>query len=151
MRTMDFQAQRAYAIADSKFEPSPVSVRTKISGLWAAMLFVFAYVDIFSLYRPDFRADIEAGRISGFAIGQSFLLATTIYVVLPSLMVFAVLVMRAGVSRLVTLGLSVVYALTIIAGAIGEWNYYLFGSAVEVALLALIFYYAWTWPRATET
>ncbi len=151
MRTMDFQAQRAYAIADSKFEPSPVSVRTKISGLWAAMLFVFAYVDIFSLYRPDFRADIEAGRISGFAIGQSFLLATTIYVVLPSLMVFAVLVMRPGVSRLVNLGLSVVYALTIIAGAIGEWNYYLFGSAVEVALLALIFYYAWTWPRATET
>lgn len=151
MHMMDIQAPRAYTTANSKFETSPVSVRSKISGLWAAMLFVFAYVDIFSLYRPDFRADIEAGRISGFAIGQSFLLATTIYVVLPSLMVFAVLVMRPGVSRLVNLGLSVVYALTIIAGAIGEWNYYLFGSAVEVALLALIFYFAWTWPRATET
>ncbi|HJR86106.1 MAG TPA: hypothetical protein VJ930_00475, partial [Acidimicrobiia bacterium] len=77
---MEIQAQRAHPTADSKFEPSQVSVRAKISGLWAAMLFVFAYVDIFSLYRPDFRADIEAGRISGFAIGQSFLLATTIYV-----------------------------------------------------------------------
>ena len=148
---MEIQAQRAHPTADSKFEPSQVSVRAKISGLWAAMLFVFAYVDIFSFYRPDFRADIEAGRISGFAIGQSFLLATTIYVVLPSLMVFATLVMRPGVSRLANMGLSVVYALTIVGGAIGEWNYYLFGSTVEVALLALIFYYARTWPRATET
>ena len=39
----------------------------------------------------------------------------------------------------------------IAAGAIGEWSYYLLGSAVEVALLALIFHYARTWPRATET
>ncbi|HYN37232.1 MAG TPA: hypothetical protein VEV82_09700 [Actinomycetota bacterium] len=30
--------------------------------------------------------------------------------------------------------------------AIGEWNYYIFGSAVEVALLGTIVYYAWTWP-----
>ena len=37
--------------AETKYEPSNVSVRTKISALWTAMLFVFAYVDIFSLYR----------------------------------------------------------------------------------------------------
>jgi predicted ferric reductase len=37
--------------------------------------------------------------------------------------------------------------LTIIAGAIGEWNYYILGSAIEVALLAAVGYYAWTWPR----
>jgi hypothetical protein len=37
-----------------------------------------------------------------------------------------------------------VYALTIIGGAIDEWNYYILGSAVEVALLATIVYYAWT-------
>jgi hypothetical protein len=29
------------------------------------MLFVFAYVDLFSLYRPDFRADLEAGKSAG--------------------------------------------------------------------------------------
>ena len=37
------------------------------------MLFVFAYVDLFSLYRPDFRADLEAGEIGGFTVNQSFL------------------------------------------------------------------------------
>ena len=44
--------------ANTKFEPSNVSVRIKISALWTAMLFVFAYVDIYGL----FRADVRAGR-----------------------------------------------------------------------------------------
>jgi hypothetical protein len=38
------------------------------------MLFIFAYVDLFSLYRRDFRADLEAGEVAGFALNQTFLL-----------------------------------------------------------------------------
>jgi uncharacterized protein DUF6326 len=129
------------------FEPAIVNVRVKISALWTSMLFVFAYVDLFSLYRRDFRADLEAGEINGFDINQSFLLATTVYVVVPSLMVFLALVLPARVDRIACIALGVLYAATIVAGAIGEWNYYIFGSALEVALLAAIVYYAWTWPR----
>jgi hypothetical protein len=127
-----------------------VNVRIKLSALWTSMLFVFAYVDLFSLYRRDFRADLEAGEVSGFTINQSFLLGTTLYVVLPSLMVFLALVLRPRVSRIANITLGIVYALTIIAGAIGEWGYYVLGSAIEVALLAAIVYYAWTWPKETR-
>lgn len=148
---MSMQTQRAEKTVDKVFEPANVNVRVKISALWTAMLFVFAYVDLFSLYRADFRADIEAGEISGFAIGQSFLLATTIYVLIPSLMVFATLVLRPGVNRIVNIALAGVYSLTIFVGAIGEWNYYILGSAVEVCLLATIVYYAWTWPRLARS
>jgi hypothetical protein len=135
--------------AQTKFEPSIVNARIKISALWTSMLFVFAYVDLFSLYRPDFRADIEAGEIAGFTINQSFLLGTTVYIVIPSLMVFLALVLRPRVNRIANIALGTTYALTIIAGAIGEWNYYILGSAVEVALLGGIVYYAWTWPKET--
>lgn len=133
--------------AETKLELSNVNVRIKISALWTSVLFVFAYVDLFSLYRPDFRADVEAGEISGFTVNQSFLLGTTAYVVIPSLMVFLSLILRPGVNRIANIALSVMYALTIIAGAIGEWNYYILGSAIEVMLLAAIVYYAWTWPK----
>ena len=51
--------------AETNFEPFNVNVRIKISALWISMLFVFAYVDLFSLYRRDFRADLEAGEVSG--------------------------------------------------------------------------------------
>jgi hypothetical protein len=134
---------------ESKFEPSNVNVRIKISALWTSMLFVFAYVDLFSLYRPDFRADLEAGEIAGFTVNQAFLLGTTAYVVIPSLMVFLALILRPRVSRIANIVLGIIYALTIIAGAIGEWNYYILGSAVEVTLLAAIVYCAWTWPKET--
>ena len=134
---------------ETKLEPSNVNVRIKISALWTAMLFVFAYVDLFSLYRADFRADLEAGEVAGFTVNQAFLLGTTAYVVIPSLMVFLALILRPRVSRIANIVLGIIYALTIIAGAIGEWNYYILGSAVEVALLAGIIYYAWTWPKET--
>jgi hypothetical protein len=135
--------------AETKFEPSNVNVRIKISALWTSMLFVFAYVDVFSLYRPDFRADLEAGEIGGFTVDQSFLLGTTVYVVIPSLMLFCALILRPRVNRIANIVLSIIYALTSVAGAIGEWNYYILGSAIEVALLAAIVYYAWTWPKET--
>ena len=135
--------------AETRLAQCNVNVRVKISALWTAMLFVFAYADLFSRCRPDFRADLEAGEIGGFTVDQSFRLGTTAYVVIPSLMVFGALILRPQVNRIVNIALSIVYALTIIAGAIGEWTYYLLGSAIEVALLAAIVYYAWTWPRAT--
>ena len=135
--------------AETKLEPFNVNVRIKISALWTSMLFVFAYVDLFSLYRPDVRADLAAGEIAGVTVNQALLVGTTAYVVLPSLMVFGVLVLRPRVNRIVNIALSIVYTLTIIAGAIGEWHYYIVGSAIEVALLAAIVYYAWTWPKET--
>jgi hypothetical protein len=67
--------------------------------------------------------------------------------VIPSLMVFAALVVQPRVNRVANIALSIIYALTIIAGTIAEWNYYILGSVIEVALLAFIVYYAWTWPK----
>jgi hypothetical protein len=134
-------------VIGTRFEPSPVNVRVKIAALWASMLFVFAYVDLFSLYRPDFRADVEAGEVGGFAVNQTFLLATTAYVVIPSLMVFCVLVLRPRLNRILNIALAMAYAVSIVAATIGEWSYYVLGSLIEAALLAAVVFYAWTWPK----
>src|ERR687886_3055191 len=99
--------------AETTLKPFDVNVRIRISALWASLLFVFAYVDLFSLYRGDFRADLEAGEVGGFTINQSFLVGTTVYVVVPSLMVFCALILRPRVNRIANIALSVVYALTI--------------------------------------
>jgi hypothetical protein len=141
------QTQMTSKTIGAEFEPFKVNVRIKISALWTVMLFVFAYVDIFGLFRPDFRADVEAGVVSGFTVNQTFLLVTTIYIMIPSLMVFGALVLRPRINRIVNIALGIIYATTIIAGAVGEWSYYVLGSAIEVALLAAIVHYARTWPK----
>ena len=64
-----------------------------------------------------------------------------------SLMVFGALVLPSVVNRIANIGLGTLFALTIVAGAIGEWNYYVLGVAIEVALLAAVVYYASTWPK----
>jgi membrane protein DedA with SNARE-associated domain len=132
------------------YRDSWINPRVKIAALWASMLFVFVYVDLFSLYRADIRADIEAGKIFAFSIGQGFLLGVVVYIALPSLMVFLSLVLPVKATRMANLVLAVLYAVTIVGGAVGEWNYYILGSAIEAALLATIAYYAWTWPKAID-
>jgi hypothetical protein len=127
-----------------------INPRIKIAALWAAMLFIFAYVDLFSLYRGDVRADIEAGEIFAFTIGQGFLLGVTIYILVPSLMVILSLVLSVKVTRTANIVLATLYAVTVVGGAIGEWNYYILGSLTEAALLVAVVYYAWTWPKATD-
>jgi len=125
----------------------PIDPRLKVSALWTATMLIFAYVDLFSLYRPDVRADIEAERIFAFDINQTFLFFTTLYVIVPSLMIYLTLVMRPRLNRLVNLAVASLYALTIIGGAVGEWGYYVLGSVVEVVLLALIARHAWSWQE----
>jgi hypothetical protein len=144
---MSVQAEKAPRTTETQFEPAKVNVRIKISALWTAMLFVFIYVDHFSLLRPDTRADLEAGQVGGFTVNQPFLLFSVVYVLLPILMVVGTLVLRPRISRIANIALSIVYALSIVPLAIGEWYYYVLGSAVEVVLLAAIAFYAWTWPK----
>ena len=127
-----------------------VDTRLKIAALWIAMLFIFAYVDLFSLYRPDVRADLEAGRLFAFDVSQTFLFFTTLYVVFPSLMIYLTLVMPRGINRLLNVALAAVYAVTIVGSAVGEWAYFVLGSAAELVLLGAVVYHAWTW-RETST
>lgn len=130
--------------------PARIDVRIRMSALWTAVLFVFAYVDLFSLYRTDVRDALDQGSVGIFEVGQPFLLGVTLYVIVPSLMIYLTLVLPRRTNRMLTIVVALLYALTIFGGAIGEWGYYMVGSAVEVALLAVVIHHAWTW-RTTST
>ena len=134
--------------SSSYLEDVRVGVRLKISALWIAMLFLFAYGDIFGFFKPGQIQEVISGEISGIEITQVFLLAVSVYVAIASTMIFLSLVLRPTVCRWVNIVLATLYTISIVASAIGETNaYYLFLSAAEIALLLLIVRYAWTWPR----
>ena len=124
---------------------SPVDVRVRLSALWIATMFLFAYVDLFTLFRPDFRQTLDSGRVFVFDLNGAFLLGTTVYVAVPSLLIYLSLVLPWRVNRLVNLVAAAVYGITILGGAIGEWGYYVFGSVLESVLLGLVIHHAWTW------
>jgi predicted tellurium resistance membrane protein TerC len=89
-----------------------------------------------------------AGEISGMAITQGFLFAISLYIAIASVMVFLSLVLSPTVNRWANIVLASLYVLSIVASAVGETSaYYWFLSIAESALLLLIVWYAWTWPR----
>jgi hypothetical protein len=129
------------------FEDVKVGVRCKIAALWIAMLFLFAYGDIFGFFSPGQIQEVMAGELSGIAITQVFLLAISVYIAIASLMVFLSLVLSPSVNRWTNIVLPSLYVVSIVASAIGETSaYYWFLSITESALLLLIVWYAWTWP-----
>jgi hypothetical protein len=122
----------------------PVHPRIVISSLWATMLFVFAYVDIFALFRADVLEQALAGRVAVFDVSQTFLALTTLYVVIPSLMIFLTMVLPRGINRAANIVLAGLYILTIAASCVGEtWIYFWIGSLLEVALLLEVARRAW--------
>ena len=128
-----------------RFEDVQVGVRLKIASLWIAMLFLFAYGDILGFFVPGRIGEIQGGRISGMEITQTFLFAVSVYIAIASAMIFLTLVLRASVNRWVNIVLAALYIVSIVASVFGEDAYFLFLSIMEIAMLALIAWYAWTW------
>ena len=125
-----------------------VNTRVVITGLWTSMLFIFAYVDIFGFFRADVLQDALAGKVFIFEANQVFFLFTTLYIVIPSLMVFFTLVLKAKIAKLLNIIFPLLYIVTILGAMADEtWWYFLVGSVLEIILLVTIITYAWKWPH----
>lgn len=131
-----------------ELEDVKVNVKLKISALWIAVMFLYVYVDIFSLQKPGVIQDIMAGKMFVFQISQAFLFFVTLYVLVPILMIFLSLVMKPRINRVTNIIISILYFVTMVGACIGEtYAFYIFGTIVESLLLLAIVRYAWKWPK----
>ena len=94
--------------AAAELSDTKLDVKVVLSGLWIAMLFVFAYVDIFAFWRADVIEGALAGKVpgAGFEIGQTFLALCTIYILIPSLMIVVSLLAPARLNRAVNIAVA---------------------------------------------
>ncbi len=130
-------------------ENPKVNIKIKLAGLWIACMFLFIYVDFFGLYIPGVLEKIMGGEVAhtGIQITQLFLVAGITLMMIPSLMIVLSLTLKAGANRWANIVVGILQIVVVIGGLIGEtWVYYIFASVVEVVLLLLIVWYAWTWP-----
>jgi hypothetical protein len=124
-----------------------VGVRVKVSALWIAMLLLFAYGDIFGFLKKGQIEDVIAGEVGGMKITQVFLVAVSVYIAVAGVMVFLSLVLSPRLARWTNIVLPILYVVSIVASVIGEtWAYFYVLSIVEISLLVLIIWHAWTWP-----
>jgi hypothetical protein len=123
-------------------------VKVKLAALWASTMFVYAYVDILSFYKPGTVTDILAGRVWEFEITQTWALTAMALMTIPAVMVFAAVALPARANRRTNLIVGALYLLVSAGNPIGEdWAFLYLGAVVEVALLATVLRLAWKWPR----
>jgi hypothetical protein len=131
------------------FEDVKINVKIKLSILWATLMFIYIYVDIFRFFQPGEIQNILAGKVWEFNITQTWALSAMILMTIPSIMVFLSLTLKAKTNRWTNIIMGILHIIIAIANVIGEtWFYYIFGGIVEVVLCLLIVRYAWKWPSS---
>lgn len=128
-------------------EDVKINVKIKLSALWVSIVLVYLYADLFAFYVPGHLEEAIEGEMAGMQITQVLLLGFMIFMAIPSLMVFLSLTLKAKVNRWTNILVGILQIGFVLPSIIGDSNiYFIFASSVETVLLALIVYFAWTWP-----
>ena len=131
-------------------EDPQINIKLKLAGLWTATMFLFIYVDYFGLFIPGVLEKIIEGEAAhtGIQVSQVSLLAGITVMMMPSLMIFLSLTLKAKANRWTNIIVGILQLVLLIGAQIGEtWVYHIFAAVVEVVLLLLVIWYAWTWPK----
>ena len=123
-------------------------VELKLAALWAATMFCYIYGDYFGLYEPGMLAGMAAGRLGPLGPATpGILLAVTLMMAVPSVMVFLSLALPPVIARWSNMALGLAYTAIIALTLPGSPLFYAVLGAVEMALTLGITWLAWRWPR----
>ncbi|MET7280961.1 DUF6326 family protein [Kribbella sp. NPDC005582] len=130
-------------------DDQPIPVRVKLAAAWTSFMFLYAYVDILNFFTPGVVEDILDGKVFEFDLSQAFSTMALSLVAIPILMVVLSAMLPARANRITNLVVALLYVPVTAFNALGEsWLFfYGLGIALELILLGLILYFAWTWPR----
>ena len=128
-----------------------VPVKLKLAALWTSVMFCYIYGDFLGLYRPGDIKRILAGEGLLGPTSQGSLLAVAILIAVPAVMIFLSLALPPKVTRWLNILVGVLLTGIVLMTIPGSWAFYIFLSVIEVALQSLAVWYAWRWPRSTQS
>ena len=122
--------------------------KLKLSLLWASTIFCYIYCDYFELYVPGKLEGMLQGNGLFGTVTQGALVATSVMLAIPSLLVFLSAAVNPRTSQILNITFGVIYtALMALLAFQADWYFYKFFAALEALLTAFVVWYAWTWPK----
>src|SRR5688572_5655658 len=88
-----------------------INVKLRLSAFWAALMFLYVYADVLSLYKPGQLDEIANGRMGPFQVSQVALLAASVLMIIPALMIPLALALKPIVNRWTNVVLGLVFTL----------------------------------------
>ena len=139
---MNINSKKGKNLQDMK-----VNVKIKLAALWASLMFIYIYVDLYSLYKPGVIEDILKGIVWQFEITQGWAMGALVLMAIPSLMIFLSIILKPKLNRWINIIVGILYIIISVGNVIGEtWFYYIFGTVIEFVLLILVVWFSWKWP-----
>ena len=129
-----------------------VNPKTKLAGLWVALMFLYMYRDVLGFMEPGHVQDLLVGELAGVQMPQALLLGSAMLMAIPSLMVFLSLALKAQANRWANIIFGIVH-IAVLGGTfiVGETSaLYAFYAIAELLLIVLIVWHAWKWPNLEE-
>ena len=126
-----------------------IDIKIKLSSLWIAVMFIYVYADIKTLFQPEIPEQIISGVVGGMTISQGFLFAAAILMSIPAIMIILSLILRPNVNRCLNIIISALHIILIIITRFVPskiWYYYIYYQSIEAIFHFLIIWYAWRWP-----
>lgn len=132
-------------------EDRKVNVKAKLAFLWVALMFLYIYNDLFSMYQPGHVADLVEGHLEGVKFTQTMLISAAVLMSFPSIMVLLSLILKAKANRLVNIIVGIFHIFVLLGtqfvGDGGVWYYWRFNEVLQTAFLVYIIWTAWMWPK----
>lgn len=136
------------------FQDEKVHVRLKLAALWIAVMFLYVYADIKTLFQPEIPEQIIAGVVGGMKINQAFLFSAAVLMSIPPIMIILTLVLNAGLTRRINIIVSFLHIILIVLTQFvpaKTWYYYIYYQSLEAIFHVLIIWFAWKWPQASRS
>jgi hypothetical protein len=134
-------------------EVPKIDLKIKLAMYWIALMFLYIYNDILSLYQPGHIAELAEGHSQGMHFTQPILLGAAVLMALPGLMAILSVSLKTRSNRLANMLMGTFHILILIAtqfmGEGNTWFYWRFYEILELILLLQIIRLAWNWPHTT--
>jgi uncharacterized protein DUF6326 len=115
-------------------------------------VFCYIYCDYFELYVPGKLQGMLQGNGLFGSVSQGTLVGASVLLAIPSLLIFLSAALSPRVSKVLNITCGGIYTLMMLLLVFQtDWYFYKFFALLEALLTALVFWYAWTWPKATAT
>jgi uncharacterized membrane protein HdeD (DUF308 family) len=128
-----------------------IDIKHKLSALWLMLMMFYIYTDFYTLYTPGKLQGMLSGVMDaemGFKVTQLSLLAVAIPIIIPVVMIFLSLVVRAKTNRWLNIILGILQIAIGVLNLVGAtWAYYIFYGITLTLIPILIVVYAYKWPN----
>jgi hypothetical protein len=120
-------------------------IKLQFSLLWIVVMFTMVFADIIGFINPGTLKDMMNGNV-GFQITQGVLLALSVLIEIPIIMIFLSQVLKYEINRWANIIAGVITILFVVGGG-SPFPYYVFFASIEVICMLIIIRTAWTWPK----